>query len=456
MKCLKKSFQIDNGIMNMFSVKDYKYNWMHLGIMLVFLFPLFTNTLRHWASSTYVLLVLVSLISLKNWTYDLKKEEKIFLAIMVLHVVSSVISNALAGWTRASHTWFFSGDIRFLFAVPVYLYLRSIPGIWKYFLMAVPIGAAIIGITGIVDFMMRYLRGDVEMIFAEGVYGHIFQGNISALWSVLSYAALGFYKSNKTMRMLCVSGAVLGAAGALVSVTRNAWLSLVLLYMLAFVLQGGVAKTFSSIGMKRAVLIAVALCTGLYFLSGIDYVNARFTRIFQEPVAYFNADRSKPIEFTSIGFRLEQWRSVIYAIEEKPVFGHGIGNIGIVQNRYIREGKVNQLIYQEPTEKYGTPVHVHSVYFEYLGDTGIVGFILILLVMFYAPYVAFRSRSKDNLAWKLVIIHGAAFAIASLTEVPFIRNNWTSVFLLPGLVMFIWLMNENDKDASELVKQYMT
>lgn len=312
---------------------------MHLGIMLVFLFPLFTNTLRHWASSTYVLLVLVSLFSLKKWAYDLKKEEKIFLLIIVLHVASTVISNVLAGWTRASHSWFFSGDIRFLFAVPVYLYLRSIPGIWKYFLMAVPIGAVIIGITGIADFMLRYMRGSVEMIFAEGVYGHIFQGNISVLWSVLSYAALEFYKNNKKMRVLCAAGAMLGAAGALVSVTRNAWLSLVMLYMLAFILQGGAIKIFKALGMSKAVLIAMALFPLLYFLAGIDYVNARFTRIFQEPVAYFNADRSEPIEFTSIGFRLEQWRGAIYAFEEKPLFGHGVGNTGIVHNRYVKEGR---------------------------------------------------------------------------------------------------------------------
>ena len=182
----------------MINIRNYRYHWMHLGIVLVFLFPLFTNTLRHWASATYVLLVLVSLFSLKKWTYDLKKEEKIFLAIIFLHVVSTVISNALAGWTRASHPWFFSADMRFLFAIPVYLYLRSIPGIWKYFLVAVPVGGIIIGITGIVDFMMLYLRGSVEMIFAEGVYGHIFQGNISVLWSILSFAALDFYKSNKT------------------------------------------------------------------------------------------------------------------------------------------------------------------------------------------------------------------------------------------------------------------
>jgi O-antigen ligase len=430
----------------MFSVKDYKFSWMHLGIVLVFLFPLFTNSLRHWASSTYLLLALVSLISIKKYSYDLNKEEKIFLAIIILHVASTAISNILAGWTRASHTWFFSGDVRLLLAVPVYLYLRSIEDIWKYFLAAIPIGAVIIGLTGIVDFMLRYAHGDVGMIFAEGVYGHIFQGNISVLWSVLSYAAIEFYKDNKRMRILCLSGALLGAVGALVSVTRNAWLSLILLYLLAFIMQGGVAKAFRAVGYKRFAFIIIALIPVLYFFSGIDYVNARFNRIFQEPIAYFSADRSKPIEFTSIGFRLEQWRGAVYAFEEKPLFGHGVGNTGIVHNRYVKEGKLNEFIYQISADN-GQPTHTHSAYFSYLGDKGVVGFVLIILLLFYPVYVSIKKKSGVDCAWKFQILLSSAFILASLTEHPFVRNNWTSVFVVSSAVFFIWL-NKVDKQQA--------
>lgn len=431
----------------MFNIKDYRFEWAHIAMLLVFLTPLFSNTLRHWASSTYGLLVLLALFSVKTYSYDLKKEEKIFLAIIALHVVAVVLSNLLAGWTKASNQWFFSGELRLLLAIPLYLYLRDIPNIWKYLLASIPLGAIIIGLTGIIDFMLLYSRGHVGMIFAEGVYGHIFQGNISALWSVLSFASIEYYKDNKRMRMICLAGAAIGAMGAFFSITRNAWLSLVLLYAIVFILQGGVGKIINKLGAKKIVLILAVLAGALYFLSGIEYVGSRFKQVYEEPVAYFNADRSKPLEFTSIGFRLEQWRGVFYAFEEKPVLGHGVGNSGKVHNRYIREGRLNQVIYQEPTEKLGTPSHVHNAYLEYLGDTGLIGFILILMVMFYAPFVAFRSRNNGGLAWKFVILHGAAFGIASLTEVPFIRNNWTSIFCLPAIVFFIWLMHDNDQTA---------
>lgn len=426
---------------------DYRFDWSHLAIVLVAVTPLFSNTLRHWASSTYGLLVLLALFSVKRYRYDLTREERTWLAIIALHVLAVVVSNFLAGWTRASHTWFFSGELRILLAIPLYLYLRTIPNIWHYLLVSIPLGAIIIGLTGIIDFLLRYYRGELGLIFAEGVYGHIFQGNISALWSVLSYAALEYFRDSKKIRAICLAGALLGAVGAFVSVTRNAWLSLVLLYALVFVLQGGLRKVVDVLGIKRIAMIFVSLLAVLYFLSGIDYVSARFKQVYQEPAAYFSADRTKPIPFTSIGFRLEQWRGVLYAFEEKPVFGHGVGNSGKVHNRYIAEGRLNQFIYQEPTEKYGTPSHVHNAYLEFLGDTGIVGFVLFMLLLFYPAYVAFRSRMKSDMAWKFITLHSAAFAIASLTEVPFIRNNWTSIYCLPAVVFFIWLMQERRAGA---------
>lgn len=416
---------------------------------LIFLFPLFINTLRHWASSVYVLTFLLALTAIRQYRFDLKKEEKIFLAILLLHVLTVVVSNLLAGWTYASNRWFFSGEIRLLLAIPMYLYLRQLPEIWTWLLRAIPLGAIIIGLTGIIDFSIRYYKGDVSMIFAEGIYGHIFQGNISALLSVLSFLAIGYFKDNKLFLRLCIAGALLAFMGALVSVTRNAWLSLIVLYALSFIITKDASNYFSSIKLKYYLAFMVILLPALYVFSNIEYVKARVERVIEEPVAYFNADRTQPIPFTSISFRLEQWRGVLLAVEDKPLFGHGVGNMGKVSNRYIEQGRLNQLVYLDHTEKTGRPTHVHSAYFEYLGDTGLVGFTITLLMLFYPMYVAVKKRSQNHLAWKFVFIHSAAFAVASLTEVPFIRNNWTSVFMIFGMVFFIWLINEPAEEAKD-------
>jgi len=410
---------------------------------LVFLFPLFINTLRHWASALYVLIFLLSLSAVRQYRLDLRKEEKIFLAILLLHVLTVMTSNLLAGWTYASNRWFFAGEIRLLLAIPIFLYIRRIPGIWDWLLRGIPLGAIVIGLTGIFDFALRYYKGDVGMIFAEGIYGHIFQGNISALLSVLSFLAIDYFRGNRLFFRLCITGAMLAFLGALVSVTRNAWLSLIVLYAVTFILAMNSSGYLSSLKSKHYLAALLILLPVLYFLSNVEYVKARFERIAEEPVAYFNADRSQPIPFTSIGFRLEQWRGVLIAVKEKPLFGHGVGNMGRLQNDYVEQGRLNQLVYMDHTEKTGRPTHVHSAYFEYLGDSGVIGFTLTLMMLFYPMYVALKKRRQSDLAWKFVVMHSAAFAVASLTEVPFIRNNWASVYLVTGMVFFIWLMNES-------------
>ena len=434
----------------MLSFREFVTNRGMIAASLVMLFPLFINTLRHWASAIYVLLFLLVLTAFRQYRYDLKTEEKIFLVILLLHVLAVFTSNMLAGWTYASNRWFFAGELRLLLAIPIYLYLRQIPGIWDWLLRGITLGAVFIGLTGIVDFAVRYYKGDVAMIFAEGVYGHIFQGNISALLSVLSFLAIDYFRDNKVFLRLSIAGAMIALLGALVSVTRNAWLSLILLYAVAFMLTLTSAGYLSALKWKHYLVALLVLMPALYFLANIDYVKARFERIADEPVAYFQADRTQPIPFTSIGFRLEQWRGVLLAVEEKPLFGHGVGNMGRLQNDYVEQGRLNPLVYMDHTEKTGRPTHVHSAYFEYLGDAGIVGFIVTLMLIFYPLYVAWNKRGQSRLAWKFVFIHYTAFAIASLTEVPFIRNNWTSVFLMFGVVFFIWLIDETSDDDKEV------
>ena len=410
---------------------------------LIFLFPLFINTLRHWASSVYILIFLLSLTAIRQYRFDLRKEEKVLLLILLLHVLAVATSNLLAGWTYASNRWFFAGEFRLLVAIPIYLYIRQIPDIWDWLLRGIPLGAIIIGLTGIIDFSIRYYKDDIGMIFAEGIYGHIFQGNISALLSVLSFLAMDYFRDNKRLLRLCIAGAMLAFLGALVSVARNAWLSLVVLYVITFILALNSSGYLSSLRFKHYLVAILVLLPVLYALSSIEYVRARFDRIIEEPIAYFNADRSQPVPFTSIGFRLEQWRGVLIAVQEKPLFGHGVGNMGRVQNDYVEQGRLNELVYLDHTEKTGRPTHVHSAYFEYLGDSGIIGFTLTLLMLFYPMYVALKKRRQSNLAWKFVIVNSAAFAVASLTEVPFIRNNWTSVFAVTSMVFFIWLLSES-------------
>ena len=72
--------------------------------------------------------------------------------------------------------------------------------------------------------------------------------------------------------------------------------------------------------------------------------------------------------------------------------------------------------------------------------------VLILLLLLYPVYVAMRSRDRTDHAWKFQLLFSSAFILASLTEHPFVRNNWTSVFIVCSVVIFIW-MTRNEEVA---------
>ncbi len=422
------------------SASNFEASRTNSVILLLFLFPLFVNSIRHWVSSIYVLLFLVSIFSINRKDFHIYKEERIFLVLLIAHVGSVIISNTLAGWTNASLDWF-GVEPRYLLAIPIYIFVRQIPSAWKAFAFALPLSAVIIGIHAIIDFLMKYKVGAVEIIYAEGIYGHIYMGNIAALLSVTSFLARSL-RQNPGWKVLCFGGAALAACAALLSITRNAWLSLIVLYGVVFVLESNfnmkwdrknLAIVFSSVGM-------VALT--LFLMFRVDYVQERLEQVYDEPKAYFNADRSKPMEFSSLVYRLEQWRGATLAFLEKPILGHGVGNIGTVGNRLIQEGKLNEVVYHPQSEKVGAPAHVHSAYFEYLADTGIIGLLIIVSMMGYPLFLSLRWRKRSDHAWKFLVLTNTAFLVASLTEIPFIRNNWSSVFLVFNIVFLAWLVND--------------
>jgi O-antigen ligase len=145
-----------------------------------------------------------------------------------------------------------------------------------------------------------------------------------------------------------------------------------------------------------------------------------------------------------VGIRVEQWRAGILMFRERPLFGYGIGNVGPEINRYVESGKVHPAIYVAGAED-GGPSHLHSAYFDALAYKGIIGLITLLSVLFYPAYLALQRQRRAPHAAGLVLVNSLAFAIFSLTEDPFIRNNFTSVYLVFTTAALALLLTEEGR-----------
>ena len=90
---------------------------------LVFLFPVAGIGVRHWFSTIFALLLLISLWDLvKYWGKRplLHKEEKVWLWLCAAFFVSFLVSALINGWGHVQSRSL-GVDIRYLMVVPLYL-----------------------------------------------------------------------------------------------------------------------------------------------------------------------------------------------------------------------------------------------------------------------------------------------------------------------------------------------
>ncbi len=90
---------------------------------------------------------------------------------------------------------------------------------------------------------------------------------------------------------------------------------------------------------------------------------------------------------------------------------------------------------------HGQPAHIHNTHTRYLLDTGIVGFLSLVLILGY-PFLLVIKYSRVSKHAIYLAVTALCFALASVTEVSFIRNNRTSIFLYFCIVFAATMFRE--------------
>lgn len=392
--------------------------------LLLFAFPLFAISVRHWASSIFYLLALLALYPRRERGPALRPEEKLFIGVIVLYLVSTLISNTLSGWTRPSIRWY-EADFRLLLAIPVFMLVRSQPSLSLALLRGVPIAGLFAG-----AYALHWASQGAGR--PEGPYGPIFIGNLAALFAIVSVAALRHPTYSLPARLpLHLLGAAMGLVAALLSGTRSAWLAAVVGVPLAcfFILSPDRRR-------RNQLGIAVLALSGLAAVAGgiaAPVVKDRLQAAIAETANYVKAESAseRKVAGTSTAFRLEQWRGALMISADFPFFGLGVGNAGRELNRHVDAGKLDQAVYvQDAYDERGSHSHLHSAYFDALVFKGGVGLVMLLLLLYVPAAIALSRSSRACPAGGLVVVNALAFGIFSLTEDPFIRNNFTSMYAL--------------------------
>lgn len=212
---------------------------------------------------------------------------------------------------------------------------------------------------------------------------HTSYGAVLAMYLPISFAFAFLLKQNLNLRVVASTIFLILFVGVILSYTRAAWLSLVLAL-------GVMVMVFFRI--KRSTVVALALL----FFGMIWYMWGDIMQRFEKNDQVSSDNLTEHVESISNVStdasnmeRVNRWKSALRMFEERPWLGHGPGTYMFLYAPY-----------QKPYEKTiistnaGDMGNAHSEYIGPLAESGFVGAISVLVIVFLTITTGVRVYYK--------------------------------------------------------------
>ena len=306
----------------------------------------------------------------------------------------------------------FDRPSRFLFAVPVLLFIYAYPPKLAWLWGGIITGATL---TGCLAIWQKFVQG---MERAEGHTAVIQFGNISMLFGLFCLAGIGWalvQPHAKRWISLLVLGAILGAAGSLLSGSRGGWIGLPFVFLVLYRAYGSLL----SVKLRSAIIALLLALVTLVYLVPQTGVQARVKQGFHDVELY----RSGENKATSLGARFDMWQGALMLIAEKPLTGWGWQGYSEGMQALVDKGEVIQ---------FAADNHAHNEYLDNFARRGIFG-LLSLLALYLVPLRLFARRlATPNLELRALATAGAILPVAfmdfGLSQVFFGHSSGVTVY----------------------------
>lgn len=325
----------------------------------------------------------------------------------------------LDGW----HTRELDRPARFLLAIPVLLLLMRLPLPKIPFLFYGVISGAFASLI-----VASHDRFWLDLPRAQGGENAIMFGDTAMMLGFMSCAALMYFyaKRQSVMCLLSVLGVLSGVSASFLSGSRGGWIAAPFIAFFILwqsrelfsrkLLMGGIAMAMTSLALAVAIP-----------QTGIQH---RIQAAFVDLGKYQQGDSN-----TSVGLRLDMWKSSFYLVAESPVFGEGQYGSSAIREELAAKGVIHP-----HAAKFD---HLHNEYLTSLGFQGIVGLVCLLLV-YLVPLRLFMKKVKrydDNWEIKPYALAGALIPMCymdfALTQAMFSHNIGVMMYAFP--IIFFWV-----------------
>lgn len=339
---------------------------------LVFIMMLSAYNIRHVAGFIFVLLFFIAIYTFAKpiSKIELTKAEKYVFIFITVYFLWFVVTSLNAGWVY-NDTKRLGSEIRFLFAIPIYILLRQVSG------TLLPLWYGVTFSLWLSFFIVLY-QVYILNIPAAGGYGKLFLGPMSVLY-IFIFLSRKNWLVNKKLMIFSAATIIVGCTSVVLSGARTAYIMLLALALFWIVVNYNWRK------QALLVICIFIIARTLYF----DSYTVRFgvDEAFSVVNTYSFTSKQDPNKILkSTEERLEMIKAAYLITSDNPIFGVGAGNLQEASKKYIEKG-----LYHPRLLAYS---HLHNIYSDNAAKKGIPGLVLTIF-MFFIPLWYFLKRKKE-------------------------------------------------------------
>ena len=340
---------------------------------LLFLFALFVNINNTVADIILSILAFMGIYLAIKDRINLFKEEqlKIIFLVTFTYYLISFIANTVNGIIIAKYL---QTDLYFLLAVFVAITITRAKININIVLLGMKIALILLGLGYLFSFQV------------SNSYASIF----APLTTFMTFCSI--LNFNKVELFEKIIGAVALLSGVTLIIDSGivmSWLTFSVLLLISFIFF---------VHKNKIVIFSFFLffLVALFSINPPEIVKHKTVAVYNQILQWSMGDRID----TSVGLRLEMYKSSSEAFEEEPFFGHGYLQ-GTKEVAKYADPSVSEIISQF--------VQLHSEYVTTIIEKGVVGFISLLILLFVPFYVFFNNYIKRDVYSMLGIFVSVSF-----------------------------------------------
>ena len=426
-----------------FKSSKEKFIFYSLPGILFSLIPFFLITgpfLADLAVSLITLLFLIYCTKKKNFSYFKNKYFYFFIFFWIYLIFNSLINNFNFDSLKISFFYFRYG----VFVVAVSVYLNEDNKFAKYFFYCIFTCFAVLVIDGFYQYFVgqNILGWENSSSRTSSFFGEekILGSYISRLWPIFFGLSIIFFNKKNKFFYLIILVFILSEVLIFLSGDRTAffYINLSALFVILFS-QKLLKLRLITLSMSILILVIVSFINPTAKERVIDKTFKQMNLNQKNLTGEFQLERINIFTRMHTHHYITSYRMFL----DNIVLGVGVKNFRNFCNdkKYIYS---RSWLPDKVNLKLSCSSHPHNSYLQILAETGIIGFIFLIIVLFYFCrlilkhlFLKFKQDYYFN-DFEICILSGILIYLWPIIPTGNVFNNWLNIVMILNLPFFIW------------------